>query len=187
MCVPAPLRQFRQFRQFRQESDMRGLFAGSVAGFAVVAMATIAVAVETTRSDVAPVEVLTYRPVTSDLMNAFIQPRHIKLWLAGSAQNWEFAEYERHNIGGALDRLAAAIPEYKGQPMKELIAAFATPQLAAVDAAIKAKDAVAFAAAYDGLTTGCNQCHAATGHGLVVLRTPTAASFPDQVFSAAHH
>ena len=27
-----------------------------------------------------------YRPVTSDLMNVFVQPRHIKLWLAGERE-----------------------------------------------------------------------------------------------------
>jgi mono/diheme cytochrome c family protein len=115
-------------------------------------------------------------------MNAFIQPRHEKLWLAGKARNWEYAEYERHNIGGALRRLAEAVPEYKGQPMKDLIAVFATPQLAALDTAIKAKDPAAFKTAYEGLTTGCNQCHQATGHGMVVMQTPATDSFPDQVF-----
>jgi hypothetical protein len=110
----------------------RRILAGAVTGF--VAMATIAAAVETKAPEAAPVEVLTYRPVTSDVMNAYIQPRHSKLFLAGAAQNWEFADYERHNIGGALARLAEAIPEYKGQSMKDLIAAFATPQLAALDA-----------------------------------------------------
>jgi cytochrome c553 len=165
---------------------MRILSLGAiVGGCAVIALATIAVAVKTTGSDATPVEVLTYRPVTSDLMNAFIQPRHIKLFLAGSAQNWEYAEYERHNIGGALGRLAIAVPDYNGQSMERLIEAFATPQLAALDAAIKAKDVAAFRTAYEGLTTGCNQCHQATGHGMVVLQTPATNSFPDQVFRAA--
>ncbi len=157
----------------------------AVACIAVVAIASIAVAVETKGPEVAPVEVLTYRPVTSDLMNAFVQPRHIKLFLAGSAQNWEYAEYERHNIGGALARLAVAIPEYKGQSMKDLIAVFATPQLAALDKAIKAKDPTAFRVAYERLTTGCNQCHMASGHGMVVMQSPGTDPFPDQVFRAA--
>jgi hypothetical protein len=125
----------------------------------------------------------TYRPVTSDLMTAFIQPRHIKLWLAGVAKNWDYAEYERNNIGGALARLATAVPTYQGQNMKALVAAFATPQLAALQEAIKAKDETAFAQAYDELTIGCNQCHQATGHAMVVMQTPHQDDFPDQVFS----
>jgi hypothetical protein len=124
-----------------------------------------------------------YRFVTSDLMNTVIQPRHTKLWLAGKAQNWDFAEYERHNIGGALARMATAIPTYKDQSTTDLIAAFATPQLAELESAIKAKDEAAFAAAYEALTTGCNQCHTATGHAMVVIQTPGSNPFPDQVFS----
>lgn len=99
---------------------------------------------------------LIYRPVTSDLMNAVIQPRHIKLWLAGKSGDWKYAEYERHNIGGALARIAAAVPVYKDQPMDSLNAAFATPALAELDTAIKQKDAAAFEKAYGDLTTGCN-------------------------------
>jgi hypothetical protein len=167
------------------ESDMRMLSSAAVAGgCAIIALAAIAAALETRGSDATPIEVLSYRPVTSDLMNAYVQPRHIKLFLAGSVQNWAYAEYERHNIGGALGRLAVAVPQYQGQSMEGLIATFATPQLAALDAAIKAKDEAAFRTAYEGLTTGCNQCHQATGHGMVVLQSPATDPFPDQVFRA---
>jgi len=88
-----------------------------------------------------------YRPVTSDLMNSLIQPRHIKLWLAGQARNWEYAEYERHNIGGALARIATAIPDYKDVSNIAMISAFATLQLAKLQSAIAGKDPAAFAAA----------------------------------------
>ncbi len=127
-----------------------------------------------------------YRPVTSDLMNAVIQPRHIKLWLAGKSGDWEYAEYERHNIGGALARIAAAIPIYKGQPMESLNAAFATPALSALETAIKQKDAAAFEKAYGDLTTGCNQCHQATNHPMVVIKVPNGNPLPDQDFEAPH-
>ncbi|HEY1412849.1 MAG TPA: hypothetical protein VGF36_11955, partial [Rhodopila sp.] len=86
--------------------------------------------------------------------------------------------------GGALGRLAKAVPEYHGQSMNAMIAAFATPQLNALAAAIKAKDQVAFEKGYQDLTTGCNQCHQATSHAMVVIQTPTADSYPDQVFQA---
>jgi hypothetical protein len=128
-----------------------------------------------------------YRPVTSDLMTSTIQPRHIKLWLAGKAENWVFADYERHNIGGALERMATAIPTYKGVPYADLIAAYATPQLAALDTAIKAKDESAFAKAYGELTAGCNGCHQATGHEMVVVEVPDGNPFPDQNFRTLAH
>jgi hypothetical protein len=125
-----------------------------------------------------------YRPVTSDLMNAFVQPRHIKLWLAGKDQDWVFADYERHNIGGIFARLAAAIPTYKGVSNRDLIATFATPQLAALDTAIKAKDESAFVEAYGSLTNACNGCHQATGHEWIVIKVPDSGSVPDQDFVA---
>ena len=128
-----------------------------------------------------------YRPVTSDLMNAFVQPRHIKLWLAGKAQNWVFADYERHNIGGVFSRLAAAIPTYKGTPNTDLIAAFVTPQLAALDTAIKARNEAAFVEAYRALTNACNGCHQATGHEWVVIKVPDSGSVPDQDFMSQTH
>jgi hypothetical protein len=125
-----------------------------------------------------------YRPVTSDLMNTVIQPRHIKLWLAGKDRNWVFADYERHNMGGVFARLAAAIPTYKGASNTDLIATFVTPQLAALDAAIKAKDEGAFVEAYGSLTNACNQCHQATGHEWIVIKVPHSGSVPDQDFMA---
>jgi len=158
----------------------------AIAGLAAAMMTTIALAADRSGGDGQKPEPDVYQPVTSDLMNAFIQPRHIKLWLAGEAQNWEYAEYERHNIGGALRRLATAIPTYQGQSTDSLITAFATPQLDALETSIKAKDPAAFKTAYEGLTAGCNQCHQATGHGMVILKTPTADSFPDQIFQTAN-
>jgi hypothetical protein len=125
-----------------------------------------------------------YVPVTSDLMNAVIQPRHNKLWLAGKSQNWAFADYERHNLGGALARMAAAIPSYKGTSNPDLIAAFATPYLADLDTAIKGKNETAFVEAYRALTVGCNGCHQATGHEMVVIKVPDSNPFPDQDFTA---
>jgi hypothetical protein len=150
------------------------------------AVTALAVAAEPDNRQTAA-EPLVYRPVTSDLMNAVIQPRHIKLWLAGKAQNWEYAEYERHNIGGALARIATAIPTYKDQSTADLIAAFATPQLAQLEVAIKARNQMAFVAAYKGLTAGCNQCHQATDHAMVVMQTPDLNPFPDQAFAAQVH
>ncbi|MDB5360305.1 MAG: hypothetical protein JWO51_1602 [Rhodospirillales bacterium] len=124
-----------------------------------------------------------YRPVTSDLMNEVIQPRHIKLWLAGKAGNWTFAEYERHNLQGAFNRMAIAIPTYKGTQVTDMLDAFVKQPFADLDSAIKAKDQVAFTKAYGALTDGCNSCHLSTDHAMAVIKTPNAAAFPDQEFA----
>jgi hypothetical protein len=152
-----------------------GLTAGMVAAAGVAGLAA-------TESNAPSADSPTYHPAASDLMTSTIQPRHIKLWLAGKAENWVFADYERHNIGGALARMATAIPAYKDVPYTDLIAAYATPQLTALDTAIKAKDEGAFVKAYGELTAGCNGCHQATGHEMVVIAVPDGNPFPDQNF-----
>jgi hypothetical protein len=95
---------------------MRYVLCSLAAGFAMLTATAVGLAATGPRTP-APTPDSVYRPVTSDLMNSVIQPRHIKLWLAGQARNWVFADYERHNIGGALARMAEAIPVYKGRRM----------------------------------------------------------------------
>jgi len=51
-----------------------------------------------------------------------------------------------------------------------------------LDKAITCTGSATFAAAYEGLTAGCTQCHAATGYPFVVMQTPNVAAFPDQGF-----
>ena len=155
---------------------------GTLAAGGVV-LALLTGYVETSRSDAAtPDTPPTYRPLASDLMNAIIQPRHIKLWLAGKAQNWVFADYERHNLGGAFARMAVAIPDYKGTKMTDMIDAFMKQPLADLDQAIKAKDDVAFTKAYGELTDGCNSCHQSAEHAMAVIKVPDTSPFPDQDF-----
>jgi hypothetical protein len=57
--------------------------------------------------------------------------------------------------------------------------------MAAVDAAIKAKDGAAFTKAYADLTASCNACHQSADHAMIVIQAPTVAgaAFPDQDFS----
>jgi hypothetical protein len=157
-----------------------GILAATAAGVAATAPSASGHAPRTAGPSI-------YVPVTSDLMNDVIQPRHIKLWLAGKSRNWAFADYERHNIGGALARMAAAIPSYKGTANADLIAAFMAPQLADLDTAIKAKNEAGFVTAYRALTAGCNGCHQATGHEMVVIQVPDSDPFPDQDFSPPTH
>jgi hypothetical protein len=157
-----------------------GVLTATAAGVAVTAPSASGSAPRTAGPSI-------YVPVTSDLMNDVIQPRHIKLWLAGKSRNWAFADYERHNIGGALARMAAAIPSYKGTANTDLIAAFTAQQLADLDTAIKAKNETRFVTAYRGLTAGCNGCHQATGHEMVVIQVPDSDPFPDQDFRPPIH
>ena len=44
------------------------------------------------KAPAAPVE--SYAPGLGDFMTAYVQPHHIKLWLAGNAGHWRLADYQ---------------------------------------------------------------------------------------------
>ena len=123
-----------------------------------------------------------YRPGLGDLMTMTVQPRHIKIALAGREKNWAYAKYELHELEEALQRVVQVWPRWRGLPLGGMVDAIGKGPMASVAAAIEAKDAEKFAAAMPQLTEGCNACHQAANVGLVVIKTPDASSFPDQDF-----
>ena len=118
-----------------------------------------------------------------DLMTAFVQPRHIKLGLAGSEQNWAYAAYELDQLRETFADLAEILPRYRDLSIPDLITSTVKEPLAALDRAIQAKDGKQFAVAYGQLTTSCNTCHQSYDRAVIVIQPPTAAAtFPDQDF-----
>ena len=126
-----------------------------------------------------------YHPSLGDLMTMAIQPRHIKLGLAGQAANWPYAQYELSELRNALARVARTIPVYRNIDMTAVIGAITTDPLKALDQAIHAKDAHQFKMAYAALTTACNACHLSQDHAAVVIRVPTTNPYPDQELRGA--
>jgi hypothetical protein len=106
------------------------------------------------------------------------QLRHIKLWFAGKAQNWELAAYELRLIRASLEDAATL---YTGIPVTNVTTMSAPIQSLA--AAIEAKDTGKFAKAFGELTSGCNACHQSIGRGFVVMRVPTEQPFSNQLFA----
>jgi hypothetical protein len=123
-----------------------------------------------------------YHPGLGDLMTAFVQPRHIKLGLAGNEQNWPYAAYELNELRESFDNVAQLVPKHGALAMPAAIASTVRPPMAALDAAIKAKDQAAFGQAYGELTAACNACHQSADHAMIVIQAPTASAFPDQDF-----
>jgi len=123
-----------------------------------------------------------YRPGLGDLMTMTVQPRHIKLLLAGHEQNWAYAKYELKELQDAFERAARLVPRYRGLPMGGMVDAIAKGPMDELAKAIEAKDEVAFDAGYEKLTQGCNACHQAANVGMVVIKVPNGSSFPDQDF-----
>ncbi len=115
-------------------------------------------------------------------MTAFVQPRHIKLGLAGSKRNWPYAAYELDELSETFNDVAQLVPKLNNLAIPEMIASTVKQPMTALAAAIKAKDATAFTKGYSELTAGCNACHQSTGHPMIVIKAPAAPDFPDQDF-----
>jgi hypothetical protein len=147
------------------------------AGLAAVTAATVAMAQNR------PAPAAPYEPGLGDLMTTTVQPRHIKIWLAGQEKNWAYAEYEFHELDEAFGRAVRVWPQWQAFPIKDMLASVMKAPMTDLAQALKAKDAARFAAAYDQLTAGCNACHQAAGRGMVVIRKPAASSYPDQDFA----
>src|SRR5580700_12266425 len=87
---------------------------------------------------------LDYHPSMADLMTMMVQPRHTKLWLAGTAKNWTYAAYEANELRGAFTRIGRTLPSFENTDTVAMIAATVQPPLADAAAAIKAHDVDAF-------------------------------------------
>src|SRR5271154_1811941 len=125
-----------------------------------------------------------YHPGLGELMTAFVQPRHIKLGLAGEAQNWDYAAYELGELRETFEDVGKLVPKHGTLAIAPAIASTVTPAMAALDAAIKAKDPAAFTKAYADLTESCNACHRSADHPMIVIQVPNVSgtAFPDQDF-----
>ncbi|HEY5411413.1 MAG TPA: hypothetical protein VIJ94_11880 [Caulobacteraceae bacterium] len=118
-------------------------------------------------------------------MTMAVQPRHIKLWEGGRARNWAYAAYEASELRNAFGRIARTVPTYRNSDLASMVASNIKDPLDSVDAAIKARDAGRFEAAYAAVTHACNACHQGLGHPEVVIRIPVTSMYPDQDFGGA--
>jgi hypothetical protein len=133
-------------------------------------------------------KLLEFRPGLDDLMTMLIQPRHNKLYFAGTRENWELAASQARDLRLAFVRISQFMPRYLGIDVEEALGSLMDPALSNMDKAIAAADPKQFALAYDVLTGACNRCHAYLEHGyLVIKRPPSSASalYPDQEFGGS--
>ncbi len=112
-----------------------------------------------------------------------VQIYHAKLYFAGAAKNWELASYYIHELEEALEDVQKLHLEHEGIKIAELIKAMALPQVENVENAVEQKDTVAFSAAFEKLTTSCNQCHQAAGKSIIHIKVPQGAGLPNQDFT----
>lgn len=152
-------------------------FALAVLATATISAATLAVAQAPPTPAAQPVLKLSL----GDLMTALVQPRHIKLALAGKARNWDYAAFGLHELEETFEMIEQYVPRYRNAAMPDLMKMIEA-SMKTVEAAIKAKDGAAFDAAFAKLTDACNACHVTTEHKAIVIRVPTTSPFPNQVF-----
>jgi hypothetical protein len=126
-----------------------------------------------------------FNPGFDDLMTVLIQPRHIRLYYAGTSNNWELAAFELAELRSAFRRAAQGMPTYQGSDVNAALQTFIDPKIKAIDAAIKAGNAKQFVKDYADLTAACNACHTFLEHPFLVIKVPDAASrtaYADQDF-----
>ena len=124
-----------------------------------------------------------YSPGLGDFMTAYVQPHHVKLWLAGSTGNWKLAAYEADELGETFDDVTTYQRTWKNVPVAKLVKSLLVPALKKVDAAIASKNTADFKGAYEGLTAACNACHVAAKHEFLEIQVPTGNPYPDQNFT----
>jgi hypothetical protein len=165
-------------------------YRNAFAVFAICAAAALVVTLPASHGDARAQELpkpqtAQYLPSISDMMIATIQPRHRRLWQAAQQKNWAFAAYELGNLKGAFRRLGQAHPTEHDMSFPDMISSVTDQPFTELGTAIQTKDDVGFAKAYGDLTDGCNSCHQALNHGVVVIRVPRGASSSDQDFTQA--
>jgi hypothetical protein len=126
-----------------------------------------------------------YTPGLGEIMSA-TQMRHLKLWFAGEARNWDLAAYEVDELEEGFADAMRFHPEHKSapRPLTVMIPDFTSGPLRALRGTIEARSAPDFETAYDALTEGCNGCHAEAGFGFNVVARPSGNPYTNQRFDA---
>jgi len=104
------------------------------------------------------------------------QLRHIKLWFAGRAGNWPLANYE---IGELQEGFEDVEKLLGGDTVDKAVG----PAMKALQKTVDDKDRKAFSAAFDSLSTGCNNCHHTLDHAFIVIQRPTVLPYSNQSFA----
>ena len=117
-----------------------------------------------------------------DMMVFGVQPRHIKMWMAVQAKNWELADWNRDELDETFRRLGRLYPMVEMMDIQPGLAMVKEP-MDALKKAIDDKNAKDFTAAYGRLTQACNACHMAYKNPMISIKIPTTNPYSDQEFA----
>lgn len=94
-----------------------------------------------------------------------------KLALSLEAENSELAGFYLHELEELAEAVADDIPEYEGHRIGELVEAMLVPEIEALEERLAAGTG---SASIEGLIRACNDCHATTDHGFIVIESTDA-------------
>ena len=123
-----------------------------------------------------------YEPGLGEFMTA-TQLRHAKLWFAGKNNNWALAAYEIDEIKEGFEDAARLHATFDGVPVAEMIKTIIDPRIEELEKAVRAKSSAKFTVAFDKLTSGCNNCHAAANKPFIRIQRPTEPPLTNQNFA----
>lgn len=126
-----------------------------------------------------------FRPGLADLMLMTVQPRHLKVGLAGQERNWAYLEFAVHELEASFDKIERLVPKWRDFDVAALLAGSVKQPIEALEEAVKTKSPERFDAAYNQLTQACNACHQSTNHGMIVIKAPQTSPFSNQDFRPA--
>jgi hypothetical protein len=123
-----------------------------------------------------------YQPGLGDLMTMTVQPRHLKVGLAGQEKNWVYLQYELQELDHAFARIVKLVPKWRDHDIANLIASSVKQPIEELEEAAKVQAPPLFYDAYVKLTAACNACHASVNMGMIVIQMPRGSPFSNQDF-----
>lgn len=118
-----------------------------------------------------------YKPGFGEFMSA-IQAHHTKLWFAGTALNWELANFEIDEINENIE----SIKKFCQNRNESKSLAMLAPAIDSVKMTIKSGEKKYFLNCFTLLTNTCNNCHKENNFGFIIIRIPAINPFTNQDF-----
>jgi hypothetical protein len=100
-----------------------------------------------------------------------------KLTLSIQAENPALAEFYLDEVEEVVRQIEQLFPYHDGHRVADLARAALGPRLAPLRGAVESSSWHQARAALSGLISGCNDCHAATGHDFIQIELTSANPF----------
>lgn len=100
-----------------------------------------------------------------------------KLLLAAEAENEELTDFYLHEMEELAEEIEREVPQYEGHAIGELVGTMLTPTVERIETRLETGDWRAVASGLEDMVQACNNCHAATDHGFIVITTEPVGAY----------